>query len=50
MDLDLDYSTAMQAVADRFPNHDQVQALAAEAVMDTQPWALLEARRPGAKR
>ena len=36
--LDAAYSAAMQAVADRFPEHDQVQALAAEAIMDTQPW------------
>ena len=36
--LDVAYSEAMQAVADRFPEHDQVQALAAEAIMDTQPW------------
>ena len=36
--LDVAYSEAMQAVADRFPEHDQAQALAAEAIMDTQPW------------
>ena len=36
--LDLAYSKAMQAVADRFPENDQVQALAAEAIMDAQPW------------
>jgi tetratricopeptide (TPR) repeat protein len=36
--LDKAYSAAMQEVADRFPEHDQVQALAAEAIMDAQPW------------
>ena len=36
--LDAAYSAAMQAVADRFPDAPQVQALAAEAIMDTQPW------------
>jgi hypothetical protein len=36
--LDAAYADAMQAVADRFPEHDQVQALAAEAIMDAQPW------------
>jgi len=36
--LDAAYSEAMQSVADRFPDNDQVQALAAEAIMDAQPW------------
>ncbi|MBM9593578.1 tetratricopeptide repeat protein [Roseitranquillus sediminis] len=36
--LDAAYAEAMQQVADRFPEHDQVQALAAEAIMDAQPW------------
>ncbi len=36
--LDAAYSQAMQAVADRFPENDQVQALAVEAIMDAQPW------------
>lgn len=36
--LDAAYSEAMQQVADRFPADDQVQALAAEAIMDAQPW------------
>ena len=36
--LDAAYSRAMQEVADRFPEDDQVQALAAEAIMDAQPW------------
>ena len=36
--LDAAYSKAMQEVAGRFPEHDQVQALAAEAIMDAQPW------------
>lgn len=36
--LDAAYSEAMQSVADHFPDNDQVQALAAEAIMDAQPW------------
>ncbi len=38
VELDKAYSMAMQEVADRFPENDQVQALAAEAIMDAQPW------------
>lgn len=45
-ELDKAYSDAMQEVADRFPEHDQVQALAAEAIMDAQPWDYWE---PGGK-
>jgi tetratricopeptide (TPR) repeat protein len=37
-DLDRAYAEAMKAVADRFPAHDEAQALYAEAVMDAQPW------------
>ena len=36
--LDAAYSQAMQVVADRFPENDQVQALAVKAIMDAQPW------------
>ena len=36
--LDAAYAEAMQQVADRFPERDQIQALAAEAIMDAQPW------------
>jgi tetratricopeptide (TPR) repeat protein len=36
--LDAAYADAMQAVAARYPRDDTVQALYAEAAMDTQPW------------
>jgi tetratricopeptide (TPR) repeat protein len=41
--LDVDYAEAMLAVADRYPTHDEVAVLAAEAVMDTTPWNYWEA-------
>jgi tetratricopeptide (TPR) repeat protein len=41
--LDHAYAEAMKAAAARFPADDDVQALAAEAVMDTQPWNYWEA-------
>ena len=37
--LDLAYSEAMRSVAKRFPDDLQIQALFAEAMMDTMPWA-----------
>lgn len=36
--LDVAFADAMNAVADRFPDNDEVQDIAAEAAMDTQPW------------
>jgi tetratricopeptide (TPR) repeat protein len=36
--LDAAYAEAMKHVAARFPRDDTVQALYAEALMDTQPW------------
>ena len=36
--LDAAYADTMAAVADRFPDDDDIAALAAEAAMDTQPW------------
>lgn len=36
--LDAAYADAMLAVAARFPEHDEVAVLTAEAVMDTSPW------------
>lgn len=41
--LDAAYADAMQAAAKRFPQEDTVQALFAEALMDTQPWDFWEA-------
>lgn len=41
--LDQAFSAAMRKVADRFPADDEIQLMAAEAVMDTQPWAYWEA-------
>lgn len=41
--LDADYADAMLAVARRFPEDDDVAALAAEAAMDTTPWNYWEA-------
>lgn len=41
--LDAAYAEAMLAVAARFPDHDEVAVLAAEAVMDTSPWYYWEA-------
>jgi len=36
--LDAAFADAMAQAADRFPDNDLMQVLAAEAVMDTQPW------------
>lgn len=36
--LDEAYADAMAEVADRFPLDDEIQAMAAEAIMDMQPW------------
>lgn len=36
--LDAAFADAMAAAADRFPENDLIQVLAAEAAMDTQPW------------
>lgn len=41
--LDAAYADAMLAVAARFPDHDEVAVLAAEAAMDTTPWNYWEA-------
>lgn len=41
--LDAAYADAMLAVAARFPAHDEVAVLAAEAAMDTTPWNYWEA-------
>lgn len=41
--LDGAYADAMKAVAERFPADDTIQALYAEAAMDTQPWDYWEA-------
>jgi tetratricopeptide (TPR) repeat protein len=41
--LDAAYAESMKRVATRFPRDDTVQALFAEAVMDTQPWDYWEA-------
>ena len=41
--LDAAYADAMLAVAARFPEHDEVAVLAAEAAMDTSPWNYWEA-------
>jgi tetratricopeptide (TPR) repeat protein len=41
--LDVAYADAMKEVAARFPADDTVQALYAEAAMDTQPWDYWEA-------
>ncbi len=43
--LDAAYADAMLAVARRFPADDDVAVLAAEAAMDTTPWAYWEADR-----
>ncbi len=43
--LDAAYADAMLAVAARFPDHDEVAVLAAEAVMDASPWYYWEADR-----
>jgi len=37
--LDQAYANAMRAVAQRFPEDVEIQALFAEAMMDTMPWA-----------
>jgi hypothetical protein len=36
--LDAAFADAMARAADRFPDNDLIQILAAEAAMDTQPW------------
>ncbi len=41
--LDAAYADAMAAVADRFPDDVEVLVLAAEAIMNTQPWDYWEA-------
>ncbi len=41
--LDAAFADAMAQAADRFPNDDLIQILAAEAAMDTQPWDYWEA-------
>jgi tetratricopeptide (TPR) repeat protein len=41
--LDAAYADAMKAVAQRFARDDTIQALHAEAAMDTQPWDYWEA-------
>jgi len=41
--VDVAYADAMKEVAARFPADDTVQALYAEAAMDTQPWDYWEA-------
>jgi tetratricopeptide (TPR) repeat protein len=41
--LDGAYADAMKALASRFPADDTIQALYAEAAMDTQPWDYWEA-------
>jgi tetratricopeptide (TPR) repeat protein len=43
--LDGAYADAMLAVAGRFPDHDDVAVLAAEAAMNTTPWNYWEADR-----
>ena len=43
--LDKGYAERMLQVAERFPQDDNVAVLAAEAVMDTQPWDYWEADR-----
>ena len=41
--LDAAFADAMAAAADRLPEHDLIQIIAAEAAMDTQPWDYWEA-------
>lgn len=41
--LDAAFADAMAHAADRFPDDDLIQILAAEAAMDTQPWDYWEA-------
>ncbi len=41
--LDAAFADAMAQAADRFPEDDLIQILAAEAAMDTQPWDYWEA-------
>jgi len=36
--LDAAFADAMVAAADALPDHDEVQTIAVEAIMDTQPW------------
>lgn len=43
--LDAAYADAMMTVTDRFPAHDEVAVLAAEAAMNTTPWNYWEADR-----
>ncbi len=42
-ELDSAYASAMEALARRYPADDDMQALAAEALMDAQPWDYWEA-------
>ncbi len=41
-DLDAAWAEAINAVADQYPDDDEIQAIAAEAIMDTQPWTYWE--------
>ncbi|GGO10232.1 hypothetical protein GCM10007972_12730 [Iodidimonas muriae] len=41
-DADMAYATAMQDLADRYPQSDLAQTLTAEAIMDSQPWTYWE--------
>jgi tetratricopeptide (TPR) repeat protein len=41
--LDAAWADAVAAVADQYPDDDEIQAMAAEAIMDTQPWSYWEA-------
>ncbi|MEN3975064.1 tetratricopeptide repeat protein [Emcibacter sp. SYSU 3D8] len=43
--FDIAYADAMKAVHERFPDHQDVAVLYAEAAMDTQPWDYWEADR-----
>lgn len=47
--LDRAYADAMLEAARRFPAHDDIAVLAAEAIMDTLPWDYWEADRRTAK-
>jgi tetratricopeptide (TPR) repeat protein len=49
--LDEAWADAIAEVADRFPEDDEIQAMAAEAIMDMQPWNYWEAdqRTPGGR-
>jgi tetratricopeptide (TPR) repeat protein len=47
--LDMNYATAMEAVAAQFPDDPEIAVLTAEALMDTQPWDYWELDGAGAK-